>query len=106
MPYDSAERTVEKSGQMSLRACAPQAIHQATVVPSGMRGRPRGQTPVRLPSQSSANGVSRMSVVASFAVRPLGVGETGFGAVEKHWRPTPAAGWCGGMGNAAVARAL
>jgi hypothetical protein len=49
MPYDSAEKTVEKVFQLSLRACAPQASHQATVVPSGMRSRPRGQTPVRLP---------------------------------------------------------
>ncbi|KAF8485586.1 hypothetical protein F5888DRAFT_1894235 [Russula emetica] len=30
--------------------------------------------------------------------RPLGVGVTGFGAIEGHWRPPSAAGWCGGMG--------
>jgi hypothetical protein len=32
------------------------------------------------------------------AIRPLGVGETGLGAIEGHWWPPPAAGWCGGMG--------
>ena len=50
MPYDSAEMKVQKEGQQNLRVRAPRVIHQAKVVLSGMRGRPRDQTPVRLPS--------------------------------------------------------
>jgi hypothetical protein len=40
---DSAKKTVEKVGRLSLRARTPQASHQTMVFPSGMRGRPRGQ---------------------------------------------------------------
>jgi hypothetical protein len=86
---------VEKVGQQNL----PVRMAQSEPSDKGSLGRdrrssygPRGQTSVRLPSQCSdapADGAPRT---------PVGVGETGLGAVEGRWRPPPTAGWHGGMG--------
>ena len=66
---------VQKVGQQSLRVRAPRVSHQAKAAPSGVGVRPRGQIPVRLPSQSydaAADGVTRTFVVASWpSDRPL-----------------------------------
>jgi hypothetical protein len=37
---------VEKVGQQNLRVRVPRVSHQAKPIPGGMRGHPRGQTPV------------------------------------------------------------
>ena len=47
-----ASRTVGKVGQQNLRVRAPRVSHRGKVVPSGMRGRPCGQTPARLPAHA------------------------------------------------------
>ena len=98
---------VEKVSQQNLLVRAPRVSHQAKAVPSGMGGRPRSQTPVRLPNQCSdtaVDGALRVFVVAERP--PIGVGETGFGAVEGCWRQPTAAGWRGRMGMPRTSRGL
>jgi hypothetical protein len=68
MLWDSAEMKVQKVSQQNLRIRAPRKSHQAKAVPSEMHGRPRGQTPVTLPSQypgEAVDGAPRTIVVAS-----------------------------------------
>jgi hypothetical protein len=51
MPKDSAEMKAEKVSQQNLRVRAPRVSYQVKAVLSVVGVRPRGQAPVKLPSQ-------------------------------------------------------
>ena len=67
MPCDSTEMKVETVDQQNLRVRTPRVSHQVKAVPSEMRGHPRNQAPVRLPSRCSnaADGGPRKFIVTS-----------------------------------------